>query len=359
VNLGLLAVAEMFESVPGGDDALMEFLELIIDSHGVTFFEQHFFQDVVFGYNDTILLALQQLLPQKVTSTRVGLLSPDDPRYWQNPSECHTGVDTAPLPQGVSRPVDAIGWMTMFSGMRTLEGYWGTSYANMLNGSSDGFHPNVQDDEVLPFFVDTLYRSIHMERLCDITLHDVPLKRLVFSKSTLANMTTNPDNAAFYINFTGTFPLPPILFAPILVTKPYFLDAPYMKPYNVSIDNVTNPPPVRDLHDSFTDIDPLSGAIFNARKRMQFNSHVRPLRYGANKSQVISISAKLMPSWYPLGRIEANHTATDDNFAKLRAIHRILDAGFYGGIAALGLFGVLFVVFCVAVRRRRHKALIN
>jgi lysosome membrane protein 2 len=138
------------------------------------------------------------------------------------------------------------------------------------------YHTGVQKGSSLATWVDALYRSatIVNENDLEVTYKDMKLLRFVIPKSLMANVSINPDNAQYYMNGpSGAINISSCAPSnmPIFMTKPHFLDAsPAVLSY---IDGMQ---PDASLHDTFVDVEPITGIVMRVLRRLQVTFNVGP-----------------------------------------------------------------------------------
>jgi len=158
-----------------------------------------------------------------------------------------------------------------FNGKKSL-GIWGSDKANEVSGA-DGtmFRPFINDDEPLAVFLDTLFRRVTISYAGDDYVRGIRMKRYILDKKNIVNSSVDPD---YYLNApAGLLNLTKALNdTPIFVSKPFFLDA---DPYYASMVDFTNGKANSTLHETFIDVEPITGITFNAMKRVQINTLVK------------------------------------------------------------------------------------
>jgi len=129
-------------------------------------------------------------------------------------------------------------------------------------------------DSTLHAFVDVVMRSLDLQTSNEIVKeHGIEMYRFRIVPSDLQNETQNPINSGFYqfgpfgvFNRTST-----AQGAPLFLSKPHFLDA---DPFY--LQNLIGLNPNRILHDSWIDVEPITGTTMNAVERLQVNLEISP-----------------------------------------------------------------------------------
>jgi len=151
---------------------------------------------------------------------------------------------------------------------------WGTVDANRIRGT-DGtqFAPGV-NRAYLSAYVSELQREVPLQYMFDYTFKDITLRRHVLPTIFMQNASTYPNNAVYYaFGPSGSLNLTRGYYgAEIFITKPHFLDA---DPILLNGVNGLSPPD-SDKHDTTIDVEPNSGFVMRAFKRMQINVRMYP-----------------------------------------------------------------------------------
>uniref|UniRef100_A0A8D2ADE3 Scavenger receptor class B member 2 n=1 Tax=Sus scrofa TaxID=9823 RepID=A0A8D2ADE3_PIG len=154
--------------------------------------------------------------------------------------------------------------------------WWTADTCNMINGTDgDSFHPLITKDEVLYVFPSDFCRSVYITFSDFERVQGLPALRYKVPAEILANTS---DNAGFCIpkgNCLGSGVLNVSVCkngAPIIMSFPHFYQAD--EKFVSAIDGMH---PNKEYHETFVDINPLTGIILRAAKRFQINVYVRKL----------------------------------------------------------------------------------
>ncbi|XP_059682821.1 lysosome membrane protein 2 isoform X2 [Gavia stellata] len=239
--------------------------------------------------------------------------------------------------QGDTPLVEEIGPYTY----RSLS-WWTTETCNMINGT-DGtsFHPLISKDENIYIFSSDFCRSFYLVYDSSGTVAGIPTYRFVPSAMVFANTTVNPDNAGFCVppgNCPGTGVLNVSVCkqgAPIFLSAPHFYQADQK-----FIEDIEGMHPKKEDHETFLDINPLTGLVLQAAKRMQINVHVRKLPEFFETGNIRTLI-------FPVMYINESVLIDEESASKLK--HVLLEASVVTGIPfvimALGIvFGIVFIV---------------
>jgi len=181
---------------------------------------------------------------------------------------------------GINAILD-IAQVKRYEGNATLD-FWYSDEANAIKGTDGSmFHPGVTKDEKLDMFSPDLCRSVQAEFIGEEMVHGV--KTFVFqpSKSVFAAPKDNPANAAFCFptgkaeDCMGQGLLRVTACkkgAPMVASSPHLLGA--EPKYLAKVDGLK---PNKDLHVTKLNIEPNSGLLLGAKKRIQYNVHLNPM----------------------------------------------------------------------------------
>ncbi|XP_074084585.1 lysosome membrane protein 2 [Macrotis lagotis] len=160
-----------------------------------------------------------------------------------------------------------------WNGRRSLN-WWSSEKCNMINGTDgNSFHPLITKEEILYVFASDFCRSVYVT-FSDIgSVEGIPSFRFTLPPEIFAN---NSDNSCFCIpsgNCLGSGVLNVSVCkngAPIFLSAPHFYQAD-----EKFISAIKGMNPNKEDHETFMDINPLTGIILKGAKRLQVNVHVR------------------------------------------------------------------------------------
>ncbi|XP_005388239.1 PREDICTED: lysosome membrane protein 2 [Chinchilla lanigera] len=162
-----------------------------------------------------------------------------------------------------------------WNGKTSLD-WWATDKCNMINGTDgDSFHPLVTEDEVLYVFPSDFCRSVYITFSDYESVEGLPAFRYKVPAEILANTT---ENAGFCLpegNCLGSGVLNVSICkngVPIIMSFPHFYQADER-----FISAIQGLHPNKEDHETFVDINPLTGIILRAAKRFQINIYVQKL----------------------------------------------------------------------------------
>lgn len=165
-----------------------------------------------------------------------------------------------------------------FNNMTDMD-YWNNSYCNMLNGTDGSMYPPfVKPGTNIQMFVSEFCRSLYLGYERDEVVKGIRMLRFTPPPELLAYPPVSPDNGCF----CGTNPCPHAGVMNISVCKqgaPVFISLPHFyqgDPYY--IEAVDGLQPNRTLHETFISVEPYTGIVMSAAKRMQINADLGPAK---------------------------------------------------------------------------------
>jgi lysosome membrane protein 2 len=227
-----------------------------------------------FTYEEPLLLFLKEATQDPTFVTANNLFtnhtSENDPRI-DPPDEFMTGSDN----------IDNVKQFVRWNGLSVVSGTWVTD--EVITGTdATQFHPDVNKDETLKAFVSDILRVVDLVYKEERTVEGIDLYRFILANSVLGL------NANYYQSIRGLANMTSAIGAPLFLSKPHFLDAEAGKTSAL----VTGLSQNREEHDTFIDVEPLTGATLSARKRLQLNFNVTQgnLVYTAQKQALIPLA---------------------------------------------------------------------
>lgn len=266
-----------------------------------------------FGWlNDPLLMEVQGLLvaigqgdlpwTNAVPGTSTNWTSMDDVRRRKSPVTMYTGKKN---PKEVARYIrynnmttlwvclaamdsqdpDAYDPTTQFPACKLFEYEWddataeamgyvrpfATDWANKIGGTDAQMWGRPVTSEKLEVFVDDIYRTAYMEfKKTVYDWHQIPLRRYGLQTKDMENYTQNPVQAQYYqFGPEGLENLTAATGVPAFVSKPHFLGC---DPSLVAA--VKGVSPRADIHDTYLDLEPQTGLLARAKKRLQANYYI-------------------------------------------------------------------------------------
>ncbi|KAM4527640.1 lysosome membrane protein 2c [Odontesthes bonariensis] len=261
VNIPAMTVMEQVKNSPLEARVVSDYMK----STGEGLFSTHTVGELLWGYEDNLLKALKLLKPE--LDDVFGLF------YKSNASNDGTYVfftgqqnykDFARV--ATWRDESSLNW-------------WTSDECNMINGTNGAsFHPIITKNEALYMFSSDLCRSLYALYEDDVTVRGIPGYRFVPPSEVFANRTVNPANAGFCVpagNCLGSGLLNVSACkqgAPIIMSSPHFYQAD-----DKFVQDVFGMEPKKEQHQTAIDINPITGIILQAAKRLQINVYVEKI----------------------------------------------------------------------------------
>ncbi|XP_066501918.1 lysosome membrane protein 2c isoform X2 [Hoplias malabaricus] len=234
----------------------------------------------------------------------------------------------------------------MWKGQSSLN-WWSTVECNMINGTNGAsFHPIVTKTEKLYMFSSDLCRSLYATFDSELNVMDIPAYRFVPPSAVFANVTVNPDNAGFCVDGkclgSGLLNISVCKQgAPIIMSSPHFYQAD-----EKYVDDVFGMKPNKMEHQTAIDINPLTGFVVQAAKRLQVNVFVEKL-------PVFSQTGDVRTLVFPVMYLNESMLIDADSAKKLRAVVTEASVVINIPFIVIGLGILLGVVFMVLLYLQR------
>ena len=214
----------------------------------------------------------------------------------------------------ISRIGQVVAW-----NKRPKMSFWRGESCNKLIGTEGQFfHPFVQKDEQLHVFAPDLCRSLTIEFIKTASLRTIELYRYGLSSTFFKPINHNDDTKCFcvkrsyeekqkFCKLSGVMDLSSCRKKPIVLSTPHFYNG------DPSLRNaVEGLSPSAANHDTFIDIEPITGLVLRVRRRLQVNVEM-VAHQGFEASQVLSDKLLIHPFIW----IEQNIIAPDESAQKL------------------------------------------
>ncbi|XP_041086790.1 lysosome membrane protein 2-like isoform X2 [Polyodon spathula] len=229
--------------------------------------------------------------------------------------------------------------------------WWSSNESNMISGSDgSSFHPLIGKNESLSIFSPDLCRSIYVNFEKEVEIKGIPAYRFSIPSEVLASPEINPANTGFCVpagKCLGTGVLKVSVCrkgAPVVVSFPHFYQADQKY-----VDAIEGLSPNKDDHETFLDINPLTGFPVRASKRAQINILV-------DRIVGFPITKNLNQTIFPVMFINESVVIDDASAKRVRTLLLIstIVTNFPLIIVGLGalLLGVLIILLC---RSRMQK----
>ncbi|XP_065099686.1 lysosome membrane protein 2c [Paramisgurnus dabryanus] len=324
VNIPAVTVMERFK-----DAVIMSrIIHDLMLSKGIGVFGTFRVGDLLWGYEDPLLKDLKKFVP--TLDDNFGLF------YKKN----GTSDGDYEFLTGTQNYKD-FARIDKWNGQSSLN-WWSTDSCNMINGTDGAsFHPVITKTEKLFIFSSDLCRSLYAEYESDVSVQGLPGFRFVPPSEVFANITINPDNAGFCVP-NGTCLSSGLLNvsvckegAPIIMSSPHFYQAD-----DKYVQDVFGMNPRKEEHETAIDVNPLTGLLLQAAKRLQVNVYLE-------KMSAFSQTANIMTLVYPVMYINESVVIDEESAEKLKVVITeakvVINVPFI--VIALGIIlGVVFIV---------------
>ncbi|KAG7320876.1 hypothetical protein KOW79_015291 [Hemibagrus wyckioides] len=291
-------------------------------------------QELLWGYKDPLLVELEKFDPT---------LDPDFGLFYKM-----NGTDDGEYVfyTGKQNYLD-FARVDLWRGQSSLD-WWTTEQCNMINGTNGAtFHPIINKTERLYMFSSDLCRSIYTMFESELSVRGVPAYRFVPPREVFANMTINPDNAGFCVggNCLSSGLLNVSVCkqgAPIIMSSPHFYQAD-----EKFADDVFGMRPTKEEHETAIDINPLTGIVVQAAKRLQVNVFIEKLSGFSQTGNVRTLV-------YPVMYINESVLIDGDSAKKLKVLVTEANVVINVPFIIIG-FGILLgIVFIVLMCRQER-----
>ncbi|KAM9735347.1 lysosome membrane protein 2c [Menidia menidia] len=261
VNIPAVTVMERFKDSPFEANLISAYMS----SSKEGLFSTHTVRELLWGYEDALLKALKLIKPE--LDDVFGL-------FYKNNASNDGEYMFFTGQQNYKDFARVASWR----GESSLN-WWTSDECNMINGTNGAsFHPIITKNERLYMFSSDLCRSLYALYEDDVTVRGVPGYRFVPPSEVFANQTVNPANAGFCVpagNCLGSGLLNVSVCkqgAPIIMSSPHFYQAD-----KKFVQDVFGMTPNKELHQTAIDINPMTGIILQAAKRLQINVYVEKI----------------------------------------------------------------------------------
>jgi len=321
-------------------------LELLVTTTKTQLFEKKTVRDWLWGYEDLLLKDIKQ----------VGIHVPFTFFGW---FMHRNGSDTGSLKIKTGH-----GDLTQEASIEAWKGQsqlnvWGDQFCNAINGT-DGtmFHPFVNKNDTLYMFSPDICRSIYGRFESELVVKGLKAFKFVIPSEVFANTTVNPDNACYCVPDVdhclgaGVLNISACQFgAPVVSSQPHLFEA---DPSYISRINGLDPK--ASLHQTYLHIEPVTGMVLNAAKRLQINGFVENI-------PVWSTYFKKFPDKivFPVIWIEESAVLDDSTASTMRGeVTDQINLTFALTIICFAIGGVCLVsAILLMVHRLKHQSYLN
>ncbi|XP_078410382.1 platelet glycoprotein 4 [Cetorhinus maximus] len=273
------------------------FINLLLKRAKASLFQNRTVLELLWGYEDPILKMAFSKDP--ITGLFYPYNETTDGIY-----NVYTGTDDINKVAVIDR------WMN-----KTKLTFWNDPYCDMINGTdASSFPPFLHDKEKLYFFSSDICRSLFAEYERKGNLQGIAVHRFVIPPKALASTIVNPDNHCYCKDMTVS---QNCTFGGILdisicqEKKPIYISLPHFLYASDEIMNaIDGMHPNKEEHETFLDVEPVTGFTLQVAKRLQINLMFKP----SKKIKILKNIKK--PIFFPL--VWLNETGTiDDETAEM------------------------------------------
>lgn len=195
--------------------------------------------------------------------------------------------------------------------------YWKGKHCNTIRGT-DGqfFHPFVQKDEKLDIFAPDLCRTLSIEFIKTATIRTIELYRFGISSSFFKPIDYNDETKCYcvkrsheakhFCKLSGVVDVSSCRKKPIVLSTPHFYNGdPLLRQ---SVEGLS---PSSANHDTYIDIEPMTGAVLRVRRRLQLNIEMGPTEGFQDSS---ALKEKII---HPFAWLDQSIVVTDELAQKL------------------------------------------
>ncbi|XP_063786535.1 platelet glycoprotein 4 [Pseudophryne corroboree] len=259
LNIAVAAAPAMFPTLQG-------LLNSFIKNSNSSLFQRRSVKELLWGYSDPFLMAIPNFI---ISDKTTGVFYPYNGTA-DGPFTIFNGKDD----------IKKVSLINRYKGEISLS-YWSDNYCDKLNGTdAASFPPYIDKNLPLYFFSSEICRSIYGTYEKEYVLEGIKLYRFVVPSMALASPTINPDNYCYCLDWVlsrnctaaGLLDLRNCQGGkPIFLSLPHFLYA-----SDFLLDSVSGLNPNAVEHETYVDVEPLTGFTMHFAKRLQVNVMFQP-----------------------------------------------------------------------------------
>ncbi|RWS04216.1 platelet glycoprotein 4-like isoform X2, partial [Dinothrombium tinctorium] len=233
--------------------------------------------------------------------------------------------------------------------------YWTHDSCNEIKGTDgSSFHPGIQRGETLHVFHPDLCRSAFATYSSDSSILGVDTFRFIIPKKVFAAPLNDSDNFCFctrpvkdrrICSINGIQDMSSCREgAPIVTSSPHFFETD-----PILLKNVGGLEPIESKHRAYFDVEPVTGAVVNAARRMQINIEIK------NNAE-FTVMSRVRNMILPLLWIEETAAINEEmanEFKSMRSSLRNANISF--GVAIVLSFAMTVLGFTLLHTYPNHK----
>lgn len=195
--------------------------------------------------------------------------------------------------------------------------FWRGKSCNTIKGT-DGqfFHPFIQKNERLDIFAPDLCRTLQIEFVKTTSIRSIELYRFGISNNFFKSMDDNEETMCYctkrshekkhFCSLKGVIDVSSCRKKPIVLSTPHFYNGD-----DKLRTAVVGLVPSASAHDTYIDVEPMTGAVLQVKRRLQVNLEMKP-------NDIIAEAAKLKsPIIHPILWMEQSIVIPDELAQKL------------------------------------------
>lgn len=295
-----------------------------------------------------------------------GVFFPDQPPdntfgfyYKKNGTWDEKSDGTMTVSTGADGNFTNIGKVLKWNGKPTLN-FWKSTCNNLKGTDGQFFHPNIKKGEELDIFAPDLCRSLAIKYQRTVSLRSIELYRFGIASSFFEPIDSSEKTSCYcmkkgtakqrFCKLRGITDASSCRNKPIVLSTPHFFNG---DPQLLSGVDGLNPSAVD--HDTFIDVEPMTGAVMRVRRRLQLNVEMTPV-------EVLSDSLNIKKSGiiHPFVWLDQSITIPDhlaEAFEnKLTKKVRLVRIGCYTAVIVGPLILIATLIFiCVGIKSEDKK----
>ncbi|XP_072902250.1 lysosome membrane protein 2-like [Hemitrygon akajei] len=321
INIPFVALLESLKHIGASQKIIFSFLFAMKSS---AIFQTHSVEELLWGYEDPLLSLGHKLLPSYFPDSRFGLF------YGMNGTD-----DGEYLFSTGKKDYMDFSKILMWKGQKSLN-WWASNTSNMINGTDGAtFHPLIKKDEALYIFAPDICRSLYLTFEKEVKVKGISAYRFIVPKEifSIDSLSIEGFCPAMNCHLSGVLNISVCKQGvPIFISSPHF--------YNGDeklVSDILGMKPDMEAHQTFLDLEPMTGIPIRAAKRMQLNIHIQAVDYVFQTGQIRTM---LLPVIF----LNENAVIDDKSAVKLKWALHIIKVVFYIPYIILWVGILLFLI---------------